>query len=840
MGRRDTDHTVVRILPRRLFAVEELVTMDIARGVGHSARNAVYSIPDNELATGSTLGSPTVSMVIKGTGAIEKIYSIEAGETVFGALVLHHWDAQTGMQLETAQTGTFTLHPEHQERDFVLSNNVAVHEDIFVLSGQPGKDGAIDPPAVYYTVDLRNDSPAAVTIATYAFCQLRGKLGHDVAATFDKRLGALLAWNRSQPDLVRVFGCSEPPTSFETNSHYGRAVALHSPGTLSNSTDTPGEETLGVFQHVRALQPGEHVGFFYLLSFSGNGRRAAAATYRACPAAGEALERTKAYYHSVLSRAVVLTPNPEINRGVLWAKANMLRVMHKAPTGWCFVNDPMESNNAVGRDTAWFAFGADYLAPEFARDSLLAFVRLQEAKGLIVEYYDIRTNKAADYGLNINDNTPLLILALWRHYTATGDLEFLKEVYPAAAKAARYILSQRNEQGLVWCTATGTSDRGIIGWRNVIQDYRLSGATTEVNSECVAALRTIAHMARVLERHDESAAFATAAAALTEAVNTYLKNPENGLYYLNIDIDGTPRSDVTSDLVFPVLFGVADEETAVRIVGRLSSHDFWTEGGIRTTPRDAPNYSPGPKPAYGLMGGVWVGVTYWYAFAAARFNSEFLDRALGTSFRNYARNPRQNSTVPGQFSEWLHGETLVNEGMMLSPWFPPRYLWAAIEGLAGLDISSGVPLVAPRLAAAWKWLGVQNVQYHGQSLTWLAVRTPELQMYTNYHFPESAPYVAYDEDISLQVHATGDAIMTLGLRQGEKLLLFAGNTAAHSVATALRIAVAVTGTYRLRLFDSQFGRWVDRGSIPAEGLRRGVVMQLEGKGCWVIEATQET
>ncbi len=55
--------------------------------------------------------------------------------------------------------------------------------------------------------------------------------------------------------------------------------------------------------------------------------------------------------------------------------------MLKAPTGWCFVNDPTRSNNSVGRDTAWFAFGADYLAPEFARESLLAYVERQEPAG---------------------------------------------------------------------------------------------------------------------------------------------------------------------------------------------------------------------------------------------------------------------------------------------------------------------------------------------------------------------------------------------------------------------------------------------------------------------------
>ena len=37
---------------------------------------------------------------------------------------------------------------------------------------------------------------------------------------------------------------------------------------------------------------------------------------------------------------------------------------------------------------------------------------------------------------------------------------------------------------------------------------------------------------------------------------------------------------------------VADEETAARIISRLSDKDFWTAAGIRTVPRDAPEYDP--------------------------------------------------------------------------------------------------------------------------------------------------------------------------------------------------------------------------------------------------------
>ena len=809
---------------------------DSARSPGTGARLAAYTIADGEMAAGSTLGAPRCCLVLKATGAIEKFYSVDAGEVMLGALVLHHWDERTGIHLG-ALPGTFEIRPECQEHRFSLTNGVAVHETIFVLSGKPDGD-RVDPPAAYYVLELRNDGRDDVCIGSYAFCQLRGHLAHDVGVTYDPELRALLARNREhEPDYVRVFGISEPPASYESTLDHAKAIADRRP-VLSNTTDSGDGDPLGVFHSSHALRPGETARIAYTLTFALNGEEAARKRYRALPGAEDALARTSAHYAQVLARAVVVTPDAEVNRGVLWAKANMLRTQLRAPTGWSFVNDPTRSNNSVGRDTAWFAFGADYLTPEFARESLLAYVERQEKSGMIVEYYDVRTGETADYGLNINDNTPLLILALWHHYNTTGDRAFLERVYPAALKAARYVLSQRDERGLVWCTSHKTQDWGIVGWRNVIDGYRLSGATTELNSECFAALETIGHMARVLEKHDVSAEFSRAAAELRDAINAHLRNPDNGLYYLNIDVDGQPRSDITADLVFPVMFGVADDDTAARIISRLSSDDFWTSAGIRTVPRDAPEY--GPTHGYGLLGGVWVGVTFWYAFAAARFNAAFMAYALGASFRHYSRDPRRNNTVPGQFSEWLHGETLVNQGMMLSPWFPPRYLWAAVEGAAGLDLSGGTPTVSPRLAPDWKWLGVQNLPYRGDALTWFVARVPELRMYSNFAFHQPSPYVAYSDDVSASVQTLDHAAVALALRQESDLVLFAGNTVERTIATALRVSGGVSGSYAMRTFNSLRGAWTDEGPISAEILTAGVPVQLERKGFWLAELRQQT
>jgi hypothetical protein len=502
----------------------------------------------------------------------------------------------------------------------------------------------------------------------------------------------------------------------------------------------------------------------------------------------------------------------------------MLRVEHRTPTGWAFTNDPTRSNNAVARDTCWFAFGADYLTAEFSREALLAFVSRQEANGNVLEYYDLRTGKGEDYGLNISDNTPLLVLALWHHYSVTGDLAFLRQVYGCVLRACRHILEERNAQGLIWCTATGTGEQGIAGWRNVIDNYRLSGATTELNAECYAALEAASHVARVLGDHARSAELREAADRLRAAINTHLINPANSLYYLTIDIDGQPRTDVTCDLVFPVMFGVADEATTLRILDRLNDHDFWTTAGIRTIPRDSISYTPAGS--YGLLGGVWVGVSFWYAFAASRFTLEFMDRALGDSFRNYSLDPRQKNTVPGQFSEWLHGETLANCGMMLSPWYPPRYLWAAIEGAAGLEHGADGPSIRPALAAAWQWLGVRNLPYRGSRLTWFIVRAPDIRLYTNFPCQGTNQDSAYEEDITEQVQAIGDSLSVVGLRAGANLLLLVGNSAGTE---------GVRGTYHLRIYNSLAGAWVDGGQCPADRLSAGIPLQIESKGFRLLD-----
>lgn len=803
----------------------------ISRVRGAGDRFSTYEIDDDQLAVGSTLGAPKGVTVLKANGAIETFYASDVGERLIGPMQVRFWDGESGTAVG-ALPGKVVIHPDRQEHLYELDNGVLVTERVFMRSGVPSRTSA-DPAMTYYRVELENTTAHPLALAVLGAANLRGSTGADVRVRYDEGRSAFLAVNRSNPATARAFASMRAPSSWELTHDHGKASRARFAGPLAETIARRGSEFVALFEHRIRLRPGARTEITFVLA-AAESMASLRRVLDAAPSFEEAEARTRARYEEILSRAMVMTPDAAVNRGVLWAKANMLRTMLLAPTGWCFVNDPARSNNSVGRDTAWFAFGADYVLPDFARESLLWYAEHLERSGEVVEYYDIRTGKAEDYGLNINDNTPLLILALWHHYNATGDEAFLARVYRGAVRAARAILAARNRAGLVWCSADGTADWGIAGWRNVIEGYRLSGATTELNSECYAALRAVAEMATRLGKRRDAQRYAEAASTLREAINRELTDPETGLYYLNIGVDGFKHTNVTCDLVFPVMFGVADEERAARIVSRLSVENFWTQAGMRTVPRGDLEY--GPTHGFGLLGGVWVGVTFWFAFAAARFNPDFMASALHDSFVHYSRDPRRNNTVPGQFSEWLHGETLVNQGMMLSPWFPPRYLWAAIEGAAGLDLSGGEPTCTPRLAPQWRWLGVRRLRFRGAYVSWFAVRAPEVTTYATFRFAQEHGYEAYDRDVTDELLETlNDEVVAIAFERADGYAIFAGNTSGRTVAAPLRFKRRLPGRYRVRTYATGRGEWVEQGETDGRAFARGMALQLDRRGFTLVE-----
>jgi hypothetical protein len=255
---------------------------------------------------------------------------------------------------------------------------------------------------------------------------------------------------------------------------------------------------------------------------------------------------------------------------------------------------------------------------------------------------------------------------------------------------------------------------------------------------------------------------------------------------------------------------VCDDDRAYRIISRLNSTDFWTEAGLRTASRNDPLYDPS---AYsGLIGGVWPGLTWWYAFAAARHHPEYMVKALRSSFEHYAANPKMNNTVPGQFSEWFDGESLINRGMRLSPWEPPRFLWAAIEGVCGLMVTTAEPRINPLVPQSWRWVGVRRLCYHGKEISFFATRhAGTFHMCATGPVDSESGYEHYDEDISDRIAAFSEAAAVIAFRGGDKIIVLIGNVSDQTATIPLNLSKVLdpATTYASKIYVSERETWED-------------------------------
>jgi len=836
-----------------------------------------YVLPDDKLVTGSSYGNKKCFANSKATGAIENLFSLDLGRNVIGSTLIRYYDAESGILLEQTGSGDFIIHPAYQKHKFKLARGLRISE-IFYVPNAP-QDNLDKCPAAYLGLKIVNKTSEVQKIAVVAYSDLRPTYlatTPDAEVRFAYKNKVIIASNRSNEQWTRFFGttaenavCSYTTDISAVNDNFnvtprlvsscGKYIGIDFSAehctvqyvpltTESSTTDSAARSTedrtiIGRIQVDIEVPVGGEKQFTFIVGFSPTSGEDALQTFELLEDYEQAYKLTINNFVHETSYSVVTTPDQVINRGVQWAKANMARVKAEYPQGWGFTNDPSLSSNIVARDTAWFSFGCDYVAPEFSKQALKVFKRLQSADGLIAEYYNGVTGDVDDYQLNINDDTPLYILAVAHTFQISDDRVFLEEMYPSVTKAADYIISQKDERGLIFCRSDGVGVYGICGWRNIIPNYAINGAVTEVNAECFAALRAVALLADFMGADERAAYFRAEATKLKNAINKHLINPKSGLYYLNVDLNGNEHPDVTCDQIFPVIFNVATPATSHLIIDRLNRPDFLTTAGLRTVPRTALNYHP--ERGWGLTGGIWPDVAFMFAYSCSTHQPDVMINIMRGTFRQYELDPMNQNTVPGQFSEWYHGESLVNNGMKLSPWFPPKYLWTAVEGVCGISLHRGLH-INPNLPLIWKWVSLSNMPYHGSAVTYFACWVKgRLDIFANYPFSTSLKnaQTELDDDISALIHERLEEIHLVALATPSHVVICIGNMTASSTSFTFSVSeitetYMTPGRYRVRVFHSEIDDWYDQGVRENSNIH-GFSVGLEVGGFKLIELTKQ-
>ncbi len=149
------------------------------------------------------------------------------------------------------------------------------------------------------------------------------------------------------------------------------------------------------------------------------------------------------------------------------------------------------------------------------------------------------------------DETALVIVALWRHYLQSRDLEFVESVYNSLIKkSADFMVSYRE-------TKTHLPKASYDLWEEKFGIHTFTSAST------YAALIAASKFAKLLGKEKSEQIYATAAFEIRQAIITYLYDEAEGIFVkmLNVADDGTITYDKTLDMssIYAVFeFGVLD------------------------------------------------------------------------------------------------------------------------------------------------------------------------------------------------------------------------------------------------------------------------------------------
>lgn len=372
------------------------------------------------------------------------------------------------------------------------------------------------------------------------------------------------------------------------------------------------------------------------------------------------------------------------------------------------------------RDAAVNSWNAgSLLAPDVARNTLWSVVTRQDDGGRVVQQDDQWWDQV------------IWVQAAWHHHLVTGDRDFLRDAFDAAARTMAL-----REAGQ-WDAARGLFrgpsffNDGIAGYPDPLVGAD-DGASSFVLDHPVAvtqlalstnalyhrAYAVLGAMARELGRPDET--YSGRAARLAESIEAHFWQPAKGRYGYTIPTEGPAAGELQdyqegAGLAFAVMFGLADADRARAVVR-----------GARVSPHGITDVHPrfGRYAAAGHAGRhndiVWPVVQGFWADALARsghltrFAAEVtsLARLFGRTGSYYEIYDATTGDVDGGYQT---GRVWDSEPEQT--WSASAFLRMIHDGVFGLRPAPGGLGLAPVLPDGWGDATLSGLRYRDAELT---------------------------------------------------------------------------------------------------------------------------
>lgn len=200
------------------------------------------------------------------------------------------------------------------------------------------------------------------------------------------------------------------------------------------------------------------------------------------------------------------------------------------------------------------------------------------------------------------DVTPLFLIALGEYIRWTNDLDFLRQLWPNAQLAARWMVEYGDKDGDGFLEYHRVLDSGISnqGWKDSWDSTshengelaRSPIALSEVQGYAFAAYRNMHYLAGRLGYEDEAGHWEQKASELQVNFMRAFWWEEEQSFYIALDREKKPCKTVSSNAGQCLWSGIVPEEQAKLAIKRLMREDMFNGWGMRTLSTSAIRYNP--------------------------------------------------------------------------------------------------------------------------------------------------------------------------------------------------------------------------------------------------------
>lgn len=359
------------------------------------------------------------------------------------------------------------------------------------------------------------------------------------------------------------------------------------------------------------LQPRQTVAIDYSISFNiGPGKKADKNYTVAFRQIEPQLKKSRELFPTMT------TSNEQFNHWLNRSKTDLLSLTAQTPYGrYPYAGVPWY-NTAFGRDGLITALEILWLCPDLAKD-VLSFLAANQAQKESFEQdaepgkilHETRGGELVAIGelpfkqyYGTVDATPLFVMLAGAYFERTGDLKFIKSIWPNITAALEWIDRYGDLDGDGFVEYKHKAEKGLTnqGWKDSFDsishtDGNLAEAPIalcEVQGYVYAAKLHGAKLARLLERLSLSDRLEKEAQTLREQFNKVFWDQDLGCYALALDKNKKKCRVISSNAGHALYTGIADEDKAAILVKTLMKKNMFSGWGIRTLAENEVMYNP--------------------------------------------------------------------------------------------------------------------------------------------------------------------------------------------------------------------------------------------------------